>query len=258
MITPKYFSRWKSIARTLSPALLVFLSLSPQLLALEFPPADDRGAPSRSAGGGTRGPSCIDGGSLPLTALMPTRDNVGTTATTNPTLFLYVPKNNAKSAELVVVDDRGQEVYANKFPLTSSGGILKINVPHVASLQVGKNYVWQFALICDAEDRSQDRFVRGEIRPIELSSDLKQKLQQASSPLEKAKLFAGAKIWNETLSIVADLRTTYPAEWQQLLKSVGLESLAEQPIFESFQADSSQLILGNTRSANAKNVILDR
>lgn len=258
MSSPKYFGWWERIGKVLSPALLVFFSLSTQLFALEFPPADDRGAPSRSAGGGTRGPSCIEPGSLPLTALMPTRDNVGTTATKNPTLFLYVPKNNAKSAEFVVVDDRGQEVYTSSFPLTSTGGILKVNVPESASLEVGKNYVWQFALICQSEDRSQDRFVRGEIRPIEVSSDLKQKLQQASSPLEKAKLFAGARIWNETINIVAELRTTYPAEWQQLLKSVGLESLASQPIVESSQAEGSQLIMGNMRSATGKNVILDR
>lgn len=250
MNSPKYLGCWKSIAKVLSPALLVFFSLSTQLFALEFPPADDRGAPSRSAGGGTRGPSCIEPGNLPLTALMPTRDNVGTTATIDPTLFLYVPKNNAKSAEFVVVDDRGEEVYVSNFPLASTGGILKVSVPKSASLQVGKNYVWQFALICESEDRSQDSFVRGEIHPIELSSDLRQKLQQASSPLEKAKLFAGAKIWNETLSIVADLRATYPTEWQQLLKSVGLESLASQPILEGSAAEKSQVITGNMQSGN--------
>lgn len=189
---------------------------------------------------------------------MPTRDNVGTTATKNPTFFLYVPKNNAKSAEFVVVNDLGQEGYASNFPVTSSGGILKVNVPESASLQVGKTYVWQFALICESEDRSQDRFVRGEVRPIELSSDFKQKLQQASSPLEQAKLFAGERIWNETLNIVAQLRTTHPAEWQQLLKSVGLNDLASQPIFECCTAENTQLIMGNTRSAIGKNVILKR
>ncbi|MBD2181941.1 DUF928 domain-containing protein [Planktothrix sp. FACHB-1355] len=254
MVVAKSVNRLGSIVKVLSPALLIFTSLSPQLLAqmpsewkvsLEFPPADDRGAPERSAGGGTRGPSCVESGVLPVTALMPTRDNVGTTASTNPTLFFYVPKTIAKSAEFVVVDEQGKEVYLSSFPLAATGGIVKVHIPQSASLQVGKDFVWQFALICDGSDRSKDQFVRGTIRPIELSSDLKQKLQQASSPLEQAKLFAEARIWNETLAIVAELRNTYPTEWEQLLKSVGLEALAAEPIVDSSTAEKSQLVIGN-------------
>ncbi|HEY9851552.1 MAG TPA: DUF928 domain-containing protein [Leptolyngbyaceae cyanobacterium] len=254
MILFPCLNRVGKIVSVLSPTLLLFSSLSPQLLAesrpewkisLEFPPAEDRGAPSRTTGGGTRGPVCMEDGVLPLTALMPTPNNVGTTATTKPTFFMYVPKTIAKSAEFVVVDETGKEVYLSNFPLPTTNGIVKVDIPAASPLEVGKEYTWQFALVCDARERDKDRFVRGTIRPVELSSDLKQKLNGAASPLEKAKLLAGAKIWNDTLNILAQLRSTYPAEWQEFLKSVNLEALASQPIVECCTAEKSQLITGN-------------
>lgn len=256
MIVFPFLNRWGKIVSVLSPALLLFSSLSPQMLAqsrpewkvsIEFPPADDRGAPSRTTGGGTRGPiqSCVEEGVLPLTALMPTPNNVATTATTNPTFFMYVPKTIAKSAEFVVVDETGKEVYVSNFSLPQTNGIVKVNIPQSSSLKVGQEYRWLFALVCDEKERSNDQFVEGKIRPVELSSDLKQKLDGAASPLEQAKLLAGARIWNDTLVILAQLRSTYPAEWQQLLKSVNLETLAAKPIVECCTAEKSQLIMGS-------------
>ena len=250
------FTSLNLVRKTLNilfPGMLIFASFCPQLSAqprpewkvsLEFPPADDRGAPSRSVGGGTRGPSCIEKDTPPLTALTPTRSNIGTTASTNPTIFLYVPKTIAKLAEFVVVDDAGNEVYASNFSLPGTDGIVKLNVPQSASLKVGKDYLWQFALVCDDEDRSNDQFIRGKIRPIELSLDLQQKLQEAASPLEKAKLLADAKIWNETLTIIADLRSTNPNEWEQLLTSIGLENLASEPIVDCCTANRKELVIG--------------
>lgn len=230
-------------AFTLCPALLIFSMLPPQLppqsylestISLKFPPTDRRGSPSSSVGGGTRrGTSCIQQGQTPLTALMP-RNNVATTVVTNPTLFWYVPKTTAESGEFVLLDNE-QEVYRRKFALTATPGIVNIRLPATTSLKVGKTYQWQFALICPTENSSDDQvveFIEGQIERTELSADTKAKLAQAA-PLEQARLYANDSIWQETLTIIARLRSSYPVEWQELLESVGLDkAIAQAPFVE--------------------------
>ena len=226
------------LAGVLSPALVVFASVPPQQTARVYPeskvslgfPVENRGAPSSTVGAGTRGASCIQEGrgKVPLKALMPTRNNFGTTVAPNPTFFVYVPKTTAQSAEFVVVDDKKDEVYLTSLDVSGTPGVVKLSLPPTVSLEIGKNYMWQFSLICDTIDRSQDKLVRGFIQRVELSPDMNAKLKQAA-PLEQAKLYAKDRIWYETVTILADLRSSKPAEWEELLKSVGLEDIAKQP-----------------------------
>jgi hypothetical protein len=170
----------------------------------------------------------------PLTALMPV-NNVGTTVSANPTLFVYVPKTNTKEAEFSVLDDRGKDVYLEKVQLTGEAGVVKVSMPESAALKTGKDYTWSFSIVCNAQERSGDIFVRGLLQRTELSADLKSELEKAA-PLEQAKIYARAKVWNETLALVAQLRNSNPEEWEQLLKSVGLEAIAQAPFIGSVTA----------------------
>lgn len=232
-------------AITMCQALVIFFGLPPQLplqsypesqVSIKFPPTNKRGAPSRTEGGGTRGPSCTQQGEMPLTVLMP-GNNVGTTVAANPTFFLYVPKTPIKSVEFVVVDDKENEVYKSTFALSGAPGIVQLSLPATVSLEIGKNYMWQLALICDPLDRSQDKFIRGFSRRAKLTPALKTELEQAAL-LEKAKLYAQAKIWHETLTTLAQLRSSRPAEWEELLKSVGLEAIAQAPFVKCCTAEN--------------------
>lgn len=209
-------------------------------IALSFPPPPaGLTRPRSSAGGGVRGSdsSCTAEGEMPLTALMPTRDNVATTAAPNPPFFLYVPESTAKSAEFVIVDEAGNEVYLSEFELSGTPGILQVTLPQGAeseksALKVGEKYQWQFALICDPGDRRADEFVQGEIERTELSANVKDEIEEAE-PLEQAKLYAGERIWNETVAILAQLRDSNQKEWEELLQSVGLEEISSEPMLPS-------------------------
>jgi hypothetical protein len=214
----------------LSQPLSALQRPSEQLVSLEFPPVEDRGAPARTAGGGTRGAQCTDWQDLPLTSLVPT-NNLGVTVSTDPTLFLYVPKSTAGSAELTVLDEGGNPVYQETFALLGTPGVIRVQVPAAVSLNVGKTYEWEFALICDPQDRERDRRVWGSLQRVELSQDLKRRVEQAV-PLEQAKLYAEQRIWHEALSILAQLRSSNPKEWETFLKSVGLEEVAAKPLVE--------------------------
>ena len=161
---------------------------------------------------------------------MPTRNNIGKTAAAKPTFFVYVPKTTAAEAEFLVVDSEGNDVYENTFELHNTAGIVKLSLPKTApDLEIGKEYEWQFAIVCDPEDREADEFIQGEIQRTALSQDLKTKIDQAE-PLDRAKLYAGERIWNDTLAILAELRSSNEKEWKELLKSVGLEAIASAPL----------------------------
>jgi hypothetical protein len=226
------------LAVVLSPMLVTLAGLSPlraqsqpEIIALQFPSAPrNMGGPRSTAGGGVRGTEsaiCIQGQS-PLTPLIPTHDIVKT-VNPNPSFFMYVPENTADSAELAIVDEDGNDVYLSTFDLSRTPGVVKVSLPDTTALEVGQVYDWQFTLICDPADRRADVFVLGQIQRIELSAEMQTQIDQAQ-PLDQAQLYVNESIWNEAVSILAQLRNSNPNEWQDLLKYVGLESIASEPL----------------------------
>lgn len=210
-------------------------------VSLTFPPAAERGAPARTAGGGQRG-KCTDINSS-LTALTPI-NNVVTTISANPTLFWYVPQTEAKSAEFVVLDDQGNKVYLATLALNDTPGVVKLTLPKAVSLKTGKEYIWEFALVCDKYDRGSDELVRGRIERTELSSEQKTKLAATTEPLKQAEVYARAQVWQETVNLLAQLRHDRPYDskvsdaWKELLRSVQLDAIATEPLVECCTADS--------------------
>ncbi|MEB3338633.1 MAG: DUF928 domain-containing protein [Leptolyngbyaceae bacterium] len=200
-------------------------------VSLQFPPAPNRGAPASTAGGGKRGVSCIPKNQLPLTSLVPI-NQVGVTTALNPTLFWYVPRTTAKTAELLVVDDQANELYRQEFNLPGGAGILKLNLPETVGLKAEKTYNWRFSLVCDPEDRGGNESVKGAFQYVPLSADLQRSLANTKEPLKQAELYAQARIWHETLAVVAELRDEQPQQWEELLRSVGLRAIAKEPFLD--------------------------
>ena len=230
-------------------AELVGFSIAPQLRAesqlvsVTFPSASSIGAPARTAGGGQRSPDCVNQDNPSLTVLAPT-NNVGTTISSNPTLFWYVPTTKAKSAQFSVLDSQDNEVYQTTLALTGVPGVVKLSLPHTVSLEPGKIYRSLLMLQCNLDDHSMDTYVEGNLERKELSVVDKAKLDQATQPLQKAEVYAGASIWQETVSTLAQLRHDRPSDpkviaaWQELLKSVNLDAIANEPLVECCTANS--------------------
>lgn len=209
-------------------------------ISLKFPPTGNRGAPKTTAGGGSRGDSnsCtnVKEGEIPLVALMPNRENVGKTATATPTLYWYIPQTTATEGEFVLLDQDKNEVYQTSFVLPSKPGVVKLSIP-AKLLKPSNSYSWSFMIICDSQYRNRDKYVEGVIEYAELDSVIKSQLEQ-QTPLEQAKLYAENKIWFETLNTIAQLRAKNPLEWEELLKSVGLEAIAPEPFAYCFTANN--------------------
>lgn len=224
-----------SIATVCTEMLLTLAVWSVQAQAITFPPTQPRGAPTRTVGGGQRGDNCLTS-KPPLTPLTPD-NNVVTTVSANPTLFWYVPQTQAKSAELVIKEYGNlQKIYQTTVEIKGVPGIVKLKIPDSVALQTGKKYSWTFALICNLENRSMDRFVTGFIERTELNMEAKTKLEKAKEPLEKVEIYANAQIWQETLSLLAQMHYDRPNDpqvtnaWREFLTSVKLEEIASQPL----------------------------
>lgn len=208
-----------------------------KVASVAFPPASRRGAPSRTAGGGQRGSECVNQDNPPLTVLAPA-DNLGTTVAANPTLYWYIPQTQAKSAQFVVFDQQEDEVYQTKLGLKGVSGVVKLSLPETVSLTPGKRYRWVLSLNCSTKDKFMNPFVMGNLQRTELSDRDKTKLAATKEPLKQAEVYAGARIWQETLTLVAQQRQIRPNDpnvmvaWKELLKSVELDAIVNEPLLD--------------------------
>ena len=239
----KYFLYLRKLISIISPTLLITSALPTQLLAqplpmkisLEFPSGDSRGTPKSTLGGGRRGHSCLtrDKKKASLTALMPNRSNKSLTVSATPEFYFYVPTSTATTGEFVIRSGE-EDGFETTFQVPSKSGIVKLQLPSQFPLKKGLTYKWYFAVICDDLDRSADEYTEGIIERTAISKSSNEALQQAT-PLKQAKIYAQYNIWSETLTNIAQLRIQKPNEWKELLKSVGLEEIAEEQLVDCCQ-----------------------
>ena len=217
-------------------------------------PAPSEIAPGSRTGEASRSRGVCPRVTTPLTALMPVTkgtssgQSASTTPTTlesvygltvaeRPTFWFYVPYplTSSRPLEFVLQDEKGNEVYQTQF--TESGtvpGVVGLQLPPtVDPLEVGKRYQWFFLIYCNPEEPT---FVEGWVERVELNPTLKNQLDQATTPQQKAAVYAEAGVWFEALTILAELRRQKPndqalnAQWLELLQSVGLEAIATEPV----------------------------
>ncbi|MEG4813405.1 DUF928 domain-containing protein [Microcoleus sp. K5-D4] len=229
-----------AIAVTL-PSLLTPMQAVPAPILLSqnvnFKPPDVT-APDNRQGGTHRGCKLRDG--LFITPLIP-ESNMGLTLTESPTFFVYVSQPAAQVEFILLNEDESEVVYETTLKNDKAGiiGVSLSEKDQTKNIEVGKRYVWSFALACDPLERSGDYIVKGWMQRIEPQANLKNDL---ANPDPMAKVIAYAKngIWYETVATLAEMRRLAPddsrltTEWTQLLQSQGLESIAAQPLVQSF------------------------
>ena len=232
----------------LSPALISFSGLVPNraahsyseefLLSLNFPGSPVYyGAPSRTVGGGIRGSDCIANDGDKLTALIPT-SNVWTTLSDRPKFLWYVPETKAETAEFALFNAEDDLIYEKTIDLSSedAGTIIQETLPEDVVLETGV-YTWDLSLICNNKDRGGDIFIQGLVEKVDFQ-DREQELDELKNTLEKAgqdslkqaQAYLDAEIYNESISLLAQMRCEEQEEWQGLLNWMGLEELATDSI----------------------------
>ncbi|MCZ0901808.1 DUF928 domain-containing protein, partial [Microcoleus sp. HI-ES] len=102
---------------------------------------------------------------LGLTALVPT-NKMGRTVSDYPTFFFYLPKTEAESAEFILKDQSGKQIYKQDLTISNLSGVIGLSIPanqNVPPLEVGKSYRWNFTVICNSQDRSADQIEIGTV-----------------------------------------------------------------------------------------------
>lgn len=201
------------------------------------PPAGDK--PKTTTGGASRTlEQCInqaENSALPLAALLPT-SAPGLTVASHPTVLAYLPETNASKVFFSWQDENNQEHYQTILPIENKTGIISLTLPEDAPpLEVGKNYQWALAIMCDGRLQPDSPMIQGQIKRVEMTSSLSDRLKNAN-PLETAALYGEEGIWYETVATLAQLTANQPnnsnikSNWQNLLTSVGLEKVATTPL----------------------------
>lgn len=231
-----------SLGLAVSISLASFAVLPLHSLAERFQPTNV-GRPGRRVGGGTRG-GCAFGNPSRLTALLP-ESNLGLTTQPYPTFYWFIPQNTAQfvefslyRAEAAATTEQQQLVYRSTFAVSGAAGVASLKLPEsagLAPLELGQDYQWSVALVCNADARQQDLRVDGWVQRLEPTDDLAAQLATEPASSQVA-LYAANGFWFDALDQLIALRQTYPAattvqtRWSEFLASVKLDEIAEQPI----------------------------
>jgi hypothetical protein len=214
------------------------LPQAPFQISLDFK-VPDRGVAGTTAGGGTRG-RCLPDTKVPI-SLIP-KTNLGLTVSDRPSFFAYIPPLSQTASQaphradfLLLGNDDQAVVYQASFDLPQKSGVVRYDLPADApALKPGSRYHWYITLSCTTAVGPSPS-AEGWVERVTLAPNLTKALK-ASEPSKRLALYAEAGIWHETLTLLADLQRQAPSnqavksDWRSLLKSVGLESIAQEPI----------------------------
>lgn len=228
------------IALALTLGLLSGMPLT--ALATPYTPPPGLGLPGPREGAGTRG--CLFGDPAQLVALMP-ENNVGWTTAAHPRFYWFLPLNTASYAEFVLryVDADTQEefeVYRTRFAPIGEAGIVTLGIPEdlgVLPLSVGDRYRWEVALFCEPTSNPAEFRVQGWIERRTPSEALAEQLAVTATEADRIALYASNGYWFNALDGLIQQKKAFPndaeiqAAWADFLASVGLETLATQPIW---------------------------
>jgi len=218
------------------------IDLKTSLNFVEPPVSSDIGDPGQRTAAGARG-GCRSTNSeftaskgKQFTALVPVYKQkepelvLGETASSHPTFWFYVPYSSPFPAKFVLQDDQHRTMYQESILLARIPGVINFPLPSkVASLKVNHHYHWFLSIYCN--QGKPPVFVDGWIKRKELNPSLRTELEKATLS-QRVSLLATHGIWYDALTISAQLRRqkSNPHNWAVMLKAIGLENIAFEPI----------------------------
>lgn len=195
-------------------------------LSAELPPSPDGGTPDGNrTPGGTRGDCKQTNKSL--TALVP-KNAQGLTTAEHPVFWFYIPDapEAIHSIEFSLHDRNDTTtLYRTSLQLTKTPGIISIPLPPSPehSLKLNESYKWRLIVNCDRQETSENVLeLEGWVTRVQPSPN--------------------QVIWYDELTHLAKRYLSEPQNpeikkaWIELLKSVGLEGLAQAPVISSGHA----------------------
>jgi hypothetical protein len=169
-----------------------------------------------------------------------------------PTLWVYLPKSDAQMGELVLriftEDEQGRKIdksiLRRQFPLPNQAGVVSLDLADAGIEPLAPNtfYWYSISILCDPLDQSENgKTEKAFLERVTPSTAFGQQIFNAL-PTALPRLYPqgddNGGFWYDTISSLIDLRQLQPnnsdleTQWQDLLESVGLLELAEQPLLD--------------------------
>jgi hypothetical protein len=216
-----------SHSQTFLPVTIGNASAHAQLGGTYLPPKG-RGRMQRTEGSGARG--CTN--SIPVTLnLLTPSDHIARTTSARPTFLWHI--SNATTAPMIfTLTAPGQKKPIHEERLKANkAGIMKLELPENAALEVGREYRWTLSLVCNGRRPSQNIYARAWVERVPVTNQLKQSLATAKNDRERALAYTQAGIWYDGMSILNNLQSSRlnPSAselFTSLLKQVGLNQIA--------------------------------
>jgi hypothetical protein len=221
-LLPRY-----ALANFTSNPVLGWTQPSSQVIA-QLPPEPDTGtSDGQRTPGGTRREQmgACKQTEKPLTALIPVNGK-GLTTAEDSVFWFYIPytPEEIDSIEFSLHnEDETTTLYRTSIQLTKTPGVIGIPLPVTPehSLKLNESYHWYFILNCKRKERFEDDIeddiiVQGWVTRVQRSPNL----------------------WYDELTNLAKRYLSEPQNpevkkaWTQLLQSVGLEGLAQEPLIQ--------------------------
>lgn len=205
----------------------------------------DRGAPNRTADGGARG--CGQ-----MTLLTP-GDRGATTISGNPTFFWYInptPDDPTKyrpiqKLAVVVINEKEEEIYAQMIDAPSEASIVSFKLPEndLPALEPGQ---WYNIFIGAYNQENPNIYepcnsLSAWVKRQVLTDEQQQELNIVASNEERLQFYIQHEIWYDALTTLADIirqsphNSTLNLQWIQMLESIELGELANQPLLQPTQ-----------------------
>ena len=218
-------------SKTQPKAMLI---ISPTVVSQNRPDPPDTPPPDnkREPGGGLTGSnnSCKTSSENPI-LLLPKQSAKSLTISEYPTFWFYIPYTQEDSIEgefTLQTADSTKDIYRIQFKLPKTPGIVSISLPPSPEyvLEEGKYYRWFLAIYCNRNsDSNPDDEMYGSVKRVPKTAETERQIN-AGTP----------DIWYDSLTRLAQKVRTDPqneklkAEWANLLKSIGREDLAQEPV----------------------------
>lgn len=220
-----------SLTSNLSPGLTHLSSHVIVSPSLSQPPGT--GTPKRQeTPGGTRGECKLTSNQTDqlLTALIPENVNGETTAE-YPIFYFYIPyaPENINAIEFSVHDrDDKKTLYRTSVKLTKTPGVIGIPLPPKPenSLQINQSYLWRLVIYCDPNNSPE--------KSLEVYAWVTRVQQNPNAWYDR--------VTNLAKRYLADPQNPQVKKaWAEMLKSVGLEELAQEPLVSSVNSNPLNL-----------------
>lgn len=192
---------------------------------------------TRTRGSSTAAPTTIQTVPKECTSTVPTllvpQNHLGLTTSSNPTFLWYLPNKNIEVMMFEIRKAGEKEpIYAEQ--LQPSEGIIQLKLPKdKVTLEVDSEYIWSVAVPCISEGKRRKLSVEAGIKRVAPTEELKIQLSQATTPQQKARVFAQKGYWYDALETLSNAYTananqsTY-ADILSLLDQVGLNEITKK------------------------------